>query len=49
MDRAPGNETDLSRKRHLIVNQIAPNGKHVELAQVMAAKIAANAPLVVQA
>ena len=30
------------------VNQIAPRGKHVELAQVMAAKIAANAPLVVQ-
>src|SRR5499426_3010770 len=31
-----------------IVNQIAPKGRHVELAQAMAAKIAANAPLVVQ-
>ena len=30
------------------VNQIAPKGQHVVLAQAMAAKIAANAPLVVQ-
>jgi len=30
------------------VNKIAPKGQHVALAQEMAAKIAANAPLVVQ-
>jgi len=44
-----GDELPVERAYQIgFVNQIAPKGKHVELAQVMAAKIAANAPLVVQ-
>ena len=44
-----GEELPVERAYQIgFVNQIAPKGKHVELAQVMAAKIAANAPLVVQ-
>src|SRR5215469_5270921 len=44
-----GEEMSAERAYQIgFVNQIAPKGKHVELAQVMAAKIAANAPLVVQ-
>jgi enoyl-CoA hydratase len=44
-----GEEMPVERAYQIgFVNQIAPKGKHVELAQVMAGKIAANAPLVVQ-
>ena len=44
-----GEELPVERAYQIgFVNQIAPKGKHIELAQVMAAKIAANAPLVVQ-
>jgi len=44
-----GEELPVERAYQIgFVNQIAPKGKHVERAQVMAAKIAANAPLVVQ-
>jgi enoyl-CoA hydratase/carnithine racemase len=41
-----GEELPVERAYQIgFVNQIAPKGKHVERAQVMAAKIAANAPL----
>src|SRR5262245_29945711 len=44
-----GDELPVERAYQIgFVNQIAPKGRHVELAQAMAAKIAANAPLVVQ-
>ncbi len=44
-----GEELPVERAYQIgFVNRIAPKGKHVELAQAMAAKIAANAPLVVQ-
>jgi enoyl-CoA hydratase len=44
-----GEELPVERAYQIgFVNQIAPKGQHVELAQAMAAKIAANAPLVVQ-
>src|SRR6201989_757576 len=44
-----GEELPVERAYQVgFVNQIAPRGKHIELAQAMAAKIAANAPLVVQ-
>ena len=44
-----GEEMPVERAYQIgFVNQVAPRGKHVELAQVMAGKIAANAPLVVQ-
>jgi enoyl-CoA hydratase len=44
-----GEELPVERAYQIgFVNQIAPKGRHVELAQAMAAKIAANAPLVVQ-
>jgi enoyl-CoA hydratase len=44
-----GEELPVERAYQIgFVNQIAPKGRHVELAQVMAGKIAANAPLVVQ-
>jgi enoyl-CoA hydratase/carnithine racemase len=44
-----GDELPVERAYQIgFVNQIAPKGRHIELAQVMAAKIAGNAPLVVQ-
>ena len=44
-----GEELPVERAYQIgFVNQIAPKGKHVALAQAMAAKVAANAPLVVQ-
>ena len=44
-----GEELPVERAYQIgFVNQIAPKGRHVEFAEVMAAKIAANAPLVVQ-
>ena len=44
-----GEELPVERAYQIgFVNQIAPKGRHVELAQAMADKIAANAPLVVQ-
>jgi enoyl-CoA hydratase len=45
-----GEELSVERAFQIgFVNKIAPKGQHVVLAQEMAAKIAANAPLVVQA
>jgi enoyl-CoA hydratase/carnithine racemase len=45
-----GEELSLERAYQIgFVNKIAPKGQHVALAQEMAGKIAANAPLVVQA
>jgi enoyl-CoA hydratase/carnithine racemase len=45
-----GEELPVERAYQIgFVNRIAPKGRHVALAQEMAAKIAANAPLVVQA
>jgi enoyl-CoA hydratase/carnithine racemase len=45
-----GEELSVERAFQIgFVNRIAPKGQHVVLAQEMAAKIAANAPLVVQA
>jgi enoyl-CoA hydratase len=45
-----GEELSVERAYQVgFVNKIAPKGQHVVLAQEMAAKIAANAPLVVQA
>ena len=45
-----GEELSAERAYQIgFVNKIAPKGQHVVLAQEMAAKIAANAPLVVQA
>jgi enoyl-CoA hydratase len=45
-----GEELPVERAYQIgFVNKIAPKGQHVVLAQQMAAKIAANAPLVVQA
>lgn len=45
-----GEELPVERAYQIgFVNKIAPKGQHVVLAQEMAAKIAANAPLVVQA
>jgi enoyl-CoA hydratase len=45
-----GEELSVERAYQIgFVNKIAPKGQHVVLAQEMAAKIAANAPLVVQA
>jgi enoyl-CoA hydratase/carnithine racemase len=45
-----GEELSAERAYQIgFVNKIAPKGQHVALAQEMAAKIAANAPLVVQA
>ena len=45
-----GDELSAERAYQLgFVNKVAPPGQHVALAQEMAAKIAANAPLVVQA
>jgi enoyl-CoA hydratase len=45
-----GEELSVERAYQIgFVNKIAPKGQHVALAQEMAAKIAANAPLVVQA
>jgi enoyl-CoA hydratase len=44
-----GEELSVERAYQIgFVNKIAPRGQHVVLAQEMAAKIAANAPLVVQ-
>lgn len=44
-----GDELPVQRAYEIgFVNQIVPKGKHVELAQAMAAKVAGNAPLVVQ-
>ena len=44
-----GEELSVERAYQIgFVNRIAPKGQHVVLAQEMAAKIAANAPLVVQ-
>jgi enoyl-CoA hydratase/carnithine racemase len=44
-----GEELPVERAYQIgFVNKIAPKGQHVVLAQEMAAKIAANAPLVVQ-
>jgi len=44
-----GEELSVERAYQIgFVNRIAPKGQHVALAQEMAAKIAANAPLVVQ-
>jgi len=44
-----GEELSVERAYQIgFVNKIAPKGQHVALAQEMAAKIAANAPLVVQ-
>src|ERR1700755_1414769 len=44
-----GEELPVERAYQIgFVNQIAPKGRHVELAQAMAAKIAGNAPLVGQ-
>jgi enoyl-CoA hydratase/carnithine racemase len=45
-----GEELPVERAYQIgFVNRIAPKGRHVALAQEMAAKIAGNAPLVVQA
>ena len=45
-----GEELPVERAYQIgFVNKIAPKGQHVVLAQEMAAKVAANAPLVVQA
>jgi enoyl-CoA hydratase len=45
-----GEELSVERAYQIgFVNKIAPKGRHVVLAQEMAGKIAANAPLVVQA
>jgi enoyl-CoA hydratase len=45
-----GEEMSAERAYQIgFVNKVAPKGQHVALAQEMAAKIAANAPLVVQA
>src|SRR6202030_1530561 len=45
-----GEELPVERAHQIgFVKQIAPKGQHVVLAQEMAAKVAANAPLVVQA
>src|ERR1700755_1932053 len=45
-----GEELSVERAYQIgFVNRIAPKGQHVVLAQEMAAKIAGNAPLVVQA
>jgi enoyl-CoA hydratase len=45
-----GDELPVERAYQIgFVNAIAPKGQHVALAQEMAAKIAGNAPLVVQA
>src|SRR5919201_1212444 len=45
-----GDEMSVERAYQIgFVNKIAPKGQHVALAQEMARKIAANAPLVVQA
>jgi enoyl-CoA hydratase/carnithine racemase len=45
-----GEELPLERAYQIgFVNRIAPSGQHLALAQEMAAKIAGNAPLVVQA
>jgi len=44
-----GEELSVERAYQIgFVNKIAPKGQHIALAQEMAAKIAANAPLVVQ-
>ncbi len=44
-----GEELSVERAYQIgFVNKIAPKGQHIVLAQEMAAKIAANAPLVVQ-
>ena len=44
-----GDELPVERAYQIgFVNQIAPKGQHIALAQAMAAKVAANAPLVVQ-
>ena len=45
-----GDELSAERAYQIgFVNKVAPKGQHVVLAQEMAAKIAGNAPLVVQA
>jgi enoyl-CoA hydratase/carnithine racemase len=45
-----GDELSAERAYQIgFVNRVAPKGQHVRLAQEMAAKIAGNAPLVVQA
>jgi enoyl-CoA hydratase/carnithine racemase len=45
-----GEELSAERAYQIgFVNRVAPKGQHVALAQEMAAKIAGNAPLVVQA
>ena len=45
-----GEEMSAERAYQIgFVNKVAPKGQHVALAQEMAAKIAADAPLVVQA
>jgi enoyl-CoA hydratase len=45
-----GEELPVERAYQIgFVNKIAPKGQHIVLAQEMAAKVAANAPLVVQA
>src|SRR6266700_3477404 len=45
-----GDELSAERAYQIgFVNRVAPKGQHVALAQEMAAKIAGNAPLVVQA
>ena len=44
-----GEELPVERAYQIgFVNQIAPKGQHIALAQAMAAKVAENAPLVVQ-
>jgi enoyl-CoA hydratase/carnithine racemase len=44
-----GEELSVERAYQIgFVNKIAPKGQHIALAQEMAAKVAANAPLVVQ-
>ena len=45
-----GDELSAERAYQIgFVNRLAPKGQHVRLAQEMAAKVAGNAPLVVQA
>ena len=47
---APEHDPELERAYQIgFVNRIAPKGRHVAVAQEMAAKIASNAPLVVRA
>jgi enoyl-CoA hydratase/carnithine racemase len=45
-----GDELSAERAYQIgFVNKVAPKGQHIALAQEMAAKIAGNAPLVIQA